>query len=50
MDYFELSNIVHELLPFLGLFWGQNITWVFSNIRVFTFYESMMVVQIGSIC
>ena len=27
---------------FLALFWGQNITWVFSNLRVFTFYKSMM--------
>ena len=35
---------------FLAPFWGQNITWVFSNLRVFTFYKSMMVVQIGSVC
>ena len=27
---------------FLAVFWGQNITWVFSNLRVFTFYKSMM--------
>ena len=35
---------------FLALFWGQNITWVFRNLRVFTFFKSMMVVQIGSFC
>ena len=26
----------------MALFWGQKITWVFSNLRVFTFYKSMM--------
>ena len=27
---------------FLALFWGQNITWVSSNLRVLTFYKSVM--------
>ena len=40
MDYFELSHIVHE--PFLALLWRQNIIWIFSNLRVYTFYKSMM--------
>ena len=50
MDYFELLHIVHELIPFLALFWGQNITWGLGKLRVFTFYKSMMVVQIDSFC
>ena len=42
MDYFELSHIVNELILILALLWGQTKTWVFSNLGVFTFYESMM--------
>ena len=48
MDYFELSHIVDELILVLALFWGQNITWVFSNLRVFTFFKSMMWVKRGT--
>ena len=42
MDYFNLSHIVYELILFLALLWGQNITWVFSNLMVFTLYKSMI--------
>ena len=39
MDYFELSHIVHELIPFLAPLWKQNIIWIFSNLRVFNFLK-----------
>ena len=42
MDYFELLHIVYELIWFLAPLWEQNITWTLSNLRVFTFYKSMM--------
>ena len=36
------SFIFHKLIPFLALFVEQNITWIFSNLRVSTFQKSMM--------
>ena len=29
--------LVHQLIPFLALLGGQNIIWIFSNLRVSTF-------------
>ena len=32
-----LILIAHDMIPFLALLGGQNIIWIFSNLRVSTF-------------